>query len=73
MNDIIIALVSAIIGGVVTLFIERRKERREDKKENEKEKKKIYEERPELKITEYKEYLSRPGHKLKKNVTLMYL
>lgn len=63
---IITSVISAIIGGVVTLFIERRKERREDKKENEKEKKKIYEERPELKITEYKEYLSRPGHKLKK-------
>lgn len=66
MNDIIIAIISAIIGGAVTLLLERRKEHREDKKENEKEKKKIFEKRPDLKITEYKEYLSRPGHKLKK-------
>lgn len=66
MNDIIIAFISAIIGGAVTLLLERRKEHREDKKENEKEKQKIFEKRPELKITEYKEYLSRPGHKLKK-------
>ena len=63
---IITSVISAIIGGVVTLFIERRKERREDKKENEKKKKKVFKKRPELKITEYKEYLSRPGHKLKK-------
>ena len=66
MNDIIIAFISAIIGGAVTLLLERRKEHREDKKENGKEKKKIFEKRPELKITEYKEYLGRPGHKLKK-------
>lgn len=63
---IITSVISAIIGGVVTLFIERRKERREDKKENEKKKKKVFKKRPELKITEYKEYLSRPRHKLKK-------
>lgn len=66
MNAIISAITGAIAGGIVTLLLDKRKERREDKKEKQNEKKKIYEERPELQIVEYKEYLSRPGHKLKK-------
>lgn len=70
MNAIISAIISAVTGavagGVVTLLLDKRKERREDKKERQKEKKEIYDKRPELKITEYKDYLDRPGHKLKK-------
>ena len=65
-NAIISAITGAIAGGIITLFLEKRKERREEKKEKQNERKKIYEERPELQIIEYKEYLSRPGHKLKK-------
>ncbi len=69
-NEMIIAISSAIIGaivaGIITLFLDKRKEKREDKKEKQKEREKIYEQRPELKIVDYKEYLSRPGHKLKK-------
>lgn len=65
-NAIISTITGAIAGGAVNFLLEMRKERREDKKEKENEKKKIYEERPELQIVEYKEYLSRPGHKLKK-------
>ena len=65
-NTIISAIIGAFAGGIVTLLLDKRKERREDKKEKQKEKKKIYEDRPELQIIEYKEYISRPGHKLKK-------
>lgn len=65
-NTLISAIAGAIAGGIVTLLLDKRKERREDKKEKQNEKKKIYEERPELEIVEYKEYLGRPGHKLKK-------
>lgn len=65
-NVTISAIMGAIAGGIVNLLLEMRKERKEDKKEKQKEKRKIYEKRPELKIVEYKEYLSHPGHKLKK-------
>lgn len=65
-SAIISAITGSIAGGIVTLLLDKRKERREDKKEREKQKKKIYDERPELKITQYKEYLNCPGHKLKK-------
>lgn len=65
-NAIISAIAGAFAGGIVTLILDKRKERREDKKEKQKDKKKIYEDRPELQIIEYKEYISRPGHKLKK-------
>ena len=63
---IISAIAGAFAGGIVTLILDKRKERREDKKEKQNEKKKIYEDRPELQIIKYKEYISRPGHKLKK-------
>ena len=65
-NAIISAVTGAVSGGIVTLLLDKRKEWREEKKEKQNEKKKIYEERPELQISEYKEFLSRPGHKLKK-------
>ena len=66
MNAIISAVTGAVAGGVVTWLLDKRKEHREDKKEEQKEKKEIYDKRPELKISEYKNYLERPGHKLKK-------
>lgn len=65
-NTLISAIAGAIAGGIVTLFLDMRKERREAKKEKQNKRKKIYEDRPELQITEYKEYLSHSGHKLKK-------
>lgn len=65
-NAIISAITGAVAGGIVTLLLDKRKERREDKKEKQNEKKKIYEDRPELQIIEYKDYISRPGHELKK-------
>lgn len=63
---IISAITSAITSGIVTLLLDKRKERREDKKENQKGKQKIYEERPELKIIEYNEYMDCPGQELEK-------
>ena len=66
-NAIISTITGAFAGGIVTLLLDKRKERREDKKEKQREKKKVYEKRPELKIVEYKEYLDRPGYKLKKD------
>jgi len=69
-NELLVALISAVVGaivsGIITFFLNKRKEIREDKKEKEIEKKRIYEERPELQIVEYKNYLDCPGHKLKK-------
>lgn len=69
-NELLVALISAIVGavvgGIITFLSDKRKERREDKKEKQNKKREIFENRPELKIVEYKDYLSRPGHKLKK-------
>ena len=56
-NTIISAITGAFAGGIVTLLLDKRKERREDKKEKQNEKKKIYDDRPELQIIEYKDYL----------------
>lgn len=49
-NTIISAMTGAIAGGMVKLFLDKRKERREDKKEKQNENKKLYVDRPELKI-----------------------
>lgn len=59
-------MIKEIFSGIFSLLLEKRKEHREDKKEKEVESKKIYEERPELKIIKYKEHLKKPGKKLNK-------
>lgn len=61
MASIIVAFLGAIATGIVTFFLDRRKERREDKREKEKDKKEIYDNRPELEIIDYKNYICRPG------------
>lgn len=63
---IISAVISAITSGFVTCLLDKRKERREDKIEQKKENQKIYEERPELQIIEYSEYIDCPGEELEK-------
>lgn len=50
MNAIVSAITGAVAGGMVNLLLDKRKENLEDIKE----KKKIYEDRPELQIIEYK-------------------
>jgi hypothetical protein len=65
-NEIIIAIISAIFGGVITyitsLILEKRKEKREDRIEAHKERKLIFENRPELEIVDYKDYIKRTGY-----------
>ncbi len=68
-KEIVICLVSAIVGGLITflftLAIERRKEKREDKKEQLKENKEIYQNRPEMKIVDYKNHFETVGEGIK--------
>jgi len=65
---IISAITSAIISGITTLLLDIRKERRQDKKDQEKEKQKIHEERPELQIIKYEEYMDNPEQECDINV-----
>ncbi len=69
-NDLINAIVSAIVGaisgGVVSFILEKRKEHREDKKDSKKNNREILENRPELKIIDYKDYIGRIGYGIKK-------
>lgn len=65
MNAIVSAITGAVAGGMVNLLLDKRKENLEDIKE------KIYEDRPELQIIEYKEYIKCSAYKLKKNVILI--
>jgi len=68
-NEIIIALVGAIFGGVVTyittLLLDKRKEKREDRIEARKERKLIFENRPEMEVVDYKDYIKRTGYGIK--------
>lgn len=62
-NEIIIAIVSAVAGSVFTLLttlaLERRKEKREDCLEARKLQREVFQMRPEMQILEFKDYLSR--------------
>ena len=62
MNAIVSAITGAVAGGMVNLLLDKRKENLEYIKE----KKKIYEDRPELQIIEYKEYIKCSAYKFKK-------
>ena len=57
------SIINAIATGLVSLILEKRKEKRDDKKEQNR----IFKERPELEIVEFKDYISRPGYGIKKN------
>lgn len=65
-DETIIALISALAGGVITLLttlvVEKRKEAREDRLAAHKERNEIHQTRPEMDIVEYKDFLSRPGY-----------
>lgn len=65
-DEIIIALISALAGGAITLLttlvVEKRKEAREDRLAAHKERNEIHQTRPEMDIVEYKDFLSRPGY-----------
>lgn len=69
MKEIIIPIISAIVGAlisaIVTLYIQKRKEKREDKEKAQLCKKEIFQNRPEYKIIDYKDYISRTGYGIK--------
>ena len=70
-NEIMCAIISAIVGaisgGAISWLLEVRKECKADKKEQVSAQKKIYENRPELEIIDYKDYTARPGYGVKKD------
>lgn len=68
-NEIIIAIVSAVVGGIVTLLttliLDRRKERREDRLEAKKIQREAFQNRPEMQIADFKDYIVRTGYGVK--------
>ena len=57
-------IIDSLFSGLISWFLEKRKERRENEKEREAEKKKVYQERPELKIIDYDNDFNNPGYRL---------
>lgn len=70
-KEIIIAVVSALIGGFITflfsVLLEKRKEKREDSLEAKKHQREAFQNRPEMQIVDYKDYISRVGYGIKQN------
>ena len=70
-KEIIIAVVSALIGGFITflfsVLLEKRKEKREDSLESKKQQREAFQNRPEMQIVDYKDYISRVGYGIKQN------
>lgn len=68
-NEIIIVIISALAGGIVTLLttlaLERRKEKREDRIEAKKQQREMFQNRPEMQIVDFKDYISRTGYGVK--------
>ena len=68
-NEIIVAIVSAVAGGVVTLLttlaLDKRKEKREDRLEAKKLQREVFQTRPEMQIVDFKDYISRAGYGIK--------
>jgi hypothetical protein len=64
-GTIVGAIVGAIAGGTITSLIERRKEKRENSKEAKKQQREAVQNRPEMQITDYKDYVSRIGYGVK--------
>ena len=68
-NEIIIAIVSAVAGGIVTLLttlaLDRRKEKRDDRLEAKKLQREVFQTRPEMQIIDFKDYISQTGYGIK--------
>ena len=68
-TEIIAAVIGAVVGGVAThittMLVEKRKERREDMAEARKVRNEAIQNRPEMKIVEYKDYTKRAGYGVK--------
>lgn len=76
-NEIIIAIVSAVTGGIISLgtslILEWRKEKREDQIESRKERKEIIQNRPEMSVVDYKDYVARVGYGIKQKCNIELL
>lgn len=69
-NEILAAIINAAAGSVVTLIttlaLNRRKEKREDRLEVKKQRREAFQNRPEMKIIDFKDYISRTGYGIKR-------
>lgn len=68
-NEILIAVIGAAIGSFITFIfsflLDKRKEKREDRLEARKERIAIFQNRPEMAVVDYKDYISRTGYGIK--------
>lgn len=64
-SEILSALLGAVITLLTTLVLERRKEKREDQLEAKKAQLEAFQNRPEMQIVDFKDYLSRTGYGIK--------
>ena len=68
-REIFIAIVSAVAGGIITLLttliLDRRKEKREDQLEAQKTQREAFQNRPEMQIVDFKDYIIRTGYGIK--------
>lgn len=68
-TEIIIAIISALSGGFIaflfTIASDKRKEKREDKLESKKQQREAFQNRPEMQIIDFKDYIGRPGYGVK--------
>lgn len=76
-NEIIIAIISAVAGGIVTflttLALERRKEKRDDRLESKKLQREAFQNRPEMQIVDFKDYIVRTGYGVKQKCDIELL
>lgn len=76
-NEIIVAIASAVAGGLftflTTLLLERRKEKREDRLEAKRLQREVFQNRPEMQIVDYKDYISRTGYGVKQKCDIELL
>ncbi len=74
MDSIQEIVIGAVVGGFITLLttwiLERRKEKREDRKEEKKKREEIVQNRPEMAIVDFKDYIGRPGYGIKQKCDL---
>ncbi|MCH5152602.1 MAG: hypothetical protein J1F68_01390 [Clostridiales bacterium] len=64
-SSLISAIVAALIAALTTIFVERRKEKNRKSEQQEQNSKYAFENRPEYKIVDYKDYTSRTGYGIK--------